>query len=106
MMRPNRRHFSNRRHFLRLIPAAAGLMQSRAADLIVRSARPEDFEMTLDGFHTWITPVERFFVRTHVYTPNVDPSAWRLQVQGEVATPLSLTLADLRALPRVELVGV
>ena len=54
-----------------MIPAA-GVMPLRAADMIIRSARPEDFEMPLDGFNTWITPVERFFVRTHVYTPKVD----------------------------------
>jgi len=62
--------------------------------------------MPLDGFDTWITPVEHFFVRTHVYTPKVEPASWRLRVEGEVATPLSLSLEDVRALPRVELVSV
>jgi len=78
----------------------------RAADMIIRSMRPEDFEMPLDGFSTWITPVGRFFVRTHVYTPNVDAASWQLRVEGEVTSPLSLGLADLRALPRAEFVSV
>ena len=50
--------------------------------MIIRSARPEDFEMPLDGFNTWITPVERFFVRTHVYTPKVDIANVRLAFTG------------------------
>jgi DMSO/TMAO reductase YedYZ molybdopterin-dependent catalytic subunit len=96
----------SRRSVLKLIPAAAGMLQLRAADMIIRSARPEDFEMPLDGFNTWITPLERFFVRTHVYTPEVDPAQWQLKVEGRVAQPLSLSLADLREFPRVELVSV
>src|SRR5229473_7775265 len=96
---------SSRRSFLRMIPAA-GLMPLRAAEMIVRSARPEDFEMPLDGFNTWITPVERFFVRTHVYTPKVDIAGWRLRIEGEVKTPLTLTLDDLKQFPRAELVSV
>src|SRR6266436_1904850 len=96
----------SRRCVLKLIPAAAGMLRLRAADMIVRSARPEDFEMPLDGFNTWITPTERFFVRTHVYTPKVDPAHWQLRVEGEVAQPLTLSLADLREFPRAELVSV
>ena len=96
----------NRRHLLKLFPVGAATLRLQAADMIVRSARPEDFEMPLDGFNTWITPVERFFVRTHVYTPKVDPARWQLRVGGEVANPLTLSLADLREFPRAELVSV
>jgi len=85
---------------------ASGILRLRAADTIVLSARPQDFEMPLDGFNTWITPTERFFVRTHVYTPKVDPAHWQLRVEGEVAQPLTLSLADLREFPRAELVSV
>ncbi len=62
--------------------------------------------MPLDGFAEWITPIERFFVRTHVYVPKVDLASWRLLVEGEVRQRLTLTLEDLRALPRVDLVGL
>ncbi|MSV27454.1 MAG: hypothetical protein EXQ52_01730 [Bryobacterales bacterium] len=75
-------------------------------DMIVRSARPLDLEMPLDGFSTWITPVERFFVRSHMYIPKVDAATWRLKIEGEVETPLSLSLDDLKKLPRTELVSV
>src|SRR5512137_3200992 len=96
----------SRRRVLHLFPTAAAMLRVRAADMIVRSARPEDFEMPLDGFNTWITPLERFFVRTHVYTPKVDPARWQLRVEGEVDQPLSLSIADLREFPRAELVSV
>jgi len=75
-------------------------------DMIVRSARPEDLEMPLSGFSDYITPIEHFFVRTHVYVPTVDLSKWQLAVGGNVATPLSLTMADLRRMPSVELIAV
>jgi DMSO/TMAO reductase YedYZ molybdopterin-dependent catalytic subunit len=91
---------------MKLIPAAAGMARVRADDMIVRSVRPEDFEMALDGFNTWITPVERFFVRSHVYTPTVNPATWQLRIEGEVEKPLLLSLSDLRALPPADLVSV
>jgi len=92
-----------------LLPAWAAAL--RAAEpvkrgMIVRSARPEDLEMPLDGFHTWITPVERFFVRSHVYTPVVDAEKWRLGVEGQVRNRLALRLSELKRFPRVELAGV
>ncbi|HXI38623.1 MAG TPA: molybdopterin-dependent oxidoreductase, partial [Bryobacteraceae bacterium] len=91
---------------MKLLPITAAMLRLRAADMIVRSARPEDFEMPLEGFNTWITPVKRFFVRTHVYTPKVDLARWQLQVEGQVDRALSLSLADLREFPRAELVSV
>ena len=101
----------SRRTFFRLASAGPSLAGLRAADrpkrdMIVRSARPEDLEMPLDGFETWITPVERFFVRTHVYNPSIDAASWKLQVGGEVANAVTLDLAELKRMPRVELVSV
>src|ERR1700685_2753045 len=97
-----------------LAGAIASLLPSvlRAADqadmsrMTVRSPRPEDLEMPLDGFTDWITPVERFFVRCHTYTPKVNLSEWSLKIDGKVDRPASLTLDDLKKFPRVDLVGV
>jgi DMSO/TMAO reductase YedYZ molybdopterin-dependent catalytic subunit len=88
--------------------AAAPAFAARAAEsgFIVRSHNPEDFEMPLDGFSTWITPADKFFIRTHLYRPTVDAGKWRLKVGGQVASPLTLEMADLKKLPRVELVSV
>jgi len=87
----------------RLLRAADQADQSR---MIVRSPRPEDLEMPRDGFTEWITPIDRFFVRCHTYTPKVNLSEWSLKVDGMVERPMTLTMDDLKKLPRVELVGV
>src|SRR5579864_9264833 len=75
-------------------------------DMLVRSTRPEDLEMALWGFSDYITPIEHFFVRTHVYVPTVNANEWRLKVEGEVTAPLTLSMEDLKKLPPVELVSV
>jgi DMSO/TMAO reductase YedYZ molybdopterin-dependent catalytic subunit len=98
----------SRRHFLLL--TAGTLLQPGAErarrDMLVRSARPEDLEMPLSGFSDYITPIDRFFVRTHVYTPRIEVSEWRLMVTGDVGAALTLTMGELRRLPATELVSV
>src|SRR5579859_4970931 len=101
----------SRRRFFRALGAVAGVFSTRAADtarqdMIVRSTRPEDFETPLTAFTSWITPTEHFFVRNHMSRPTVDVGAWRLTVDGEVSSPLNLTMDDLKKLPTVEMVSV
>jgi DMSO/TMAO reductase YedYZ molybdopterin-dependent catalytic subunit len=89
--------------------AAGGLLHASDPEkrgMLVRAAKPEDLEMPPAGFEDYITPIEHFFVRSHVYVPSVDETAWRLRVEGSVAAPLTLSLGDLRKLPPVELIGV
>ena len=81
-------------------------MAQEKTGMNVLSKRPEDLEMPLSGFSDYITPIEHFFVRTHVYVPTVNLNDWRLSVDGEVATPLTLTMDDLKKLPSTELVSV
>ena len=69
--------------------------------LIVRSTRPEDLETPVGLLNTWITPNDLFYVRHHTYAAKVNASEWKLTVDGEVATPLSLTLDDLKKMPKV-----
>jgi sulfite oxidase len=47
----------------------------------------------------FLTPNDQFFIRNHGDVPQVDPDAYRLHVEGMVARPLALSLAELRALP-------
>jgi DMSO/TMAO reductase YedYZ molybdopterin-dependent catalytic subunit len=74
--------------------------------MIVRSTRPEDLEMPPDGFTDFITPIDNFFVRSHVSVPKVDLAQWQLKVDGHVSNSLSLTMADLQKMPSVEVVSV
>jgi DMSO/TMAO reductase YedYZ molybdopterin-dependent catalytic subunit len=100
----------NRRFFL--AAAGAGVLPSilRTADLskmIVRSGRPEDLEMPLDGFNEWITPADRFFVRCHTYVPDrANLTDWKLKLDGVVNQSLTLSMEDLKKLPRVEFAAV
>jgi len=74
-----------------------------SAELIERNAWPEHYETTLPALgKSWITRNDRFFVRSHLPAPIVDPATYRLEVAGLVATPLSLSLADIKAIPSME----
>ncbi len=48
------------------------------------------------------TPADQLFVVYHMGIPAVDAASWRVTVGGLVERPLELTLADLDALPKVE----
>ena len=67
--------------------------------LTARSMNPEDFETPAHLLTSWITPNDLFFVRSHFYTPSLSGEGWNLRVDGEVNSPLTLTLDDLRRLP-------
>src|SRR5205814_8996043 len=85
-----------RREVFRLLSAAPALaLRGADSGRIIRSHNPEDFEMPLDGFSTWITPAEKFFVRTHLYKPTIDANKWRLKVGGQVANTQTLEMAEL-----------
>ncbi len=50
-----------------------------------------------------VTPIEDFFAVAHYGYPEVDASSYRLRFTGLVERPLTLTLDELKARPRVEL---
>jgi DMSO/TMAO reductase YedYZ molybdopterin-dependent catalytic subunit len=100
---------SARRNFLIAVGRAAVLLAAGPASvrhllaqepasgrLLVHSARPEDFETPRQLLTSWLTPNELFYVRSHFYTPAIQESAWRLQVDGDVDHPLSLSLSELK----------
>jgi DMSO/TMAO reductase YedYZ molybdopterin-dependent catalytic subunit len=76
--------------------------------LIKLSYRPPNYETPLEYFRTAITPTDAFFVRYHLSViPEVDAKTWKISVGGEGANgQAEITLADLRAMPAVELVAV
>lgn len=79
--------------------SAAGL-SGKDPRLIARSVRPPDFETPVALLDTFLTPNEHFYVRSHMPPPAAaDAAAWKLAVEGEVAMPLSLSLADLEQFP-------
>lgn len=69
-------------------------------DLIVRQQDPFNGGPPPERLLRYVTPNDLFFVRNHGGVPAVDPSGYRLTVDGLVEKPLTLSLDDLKALPR------
>ncbi len=82
-----------------VIPWADPRPESPIPDVIRNQQVWEDLD-------SWITPNERFFgISRYEYVPELDPTTWRLEIGGEVDRPLTLSLDDLRALPRQEVIA-
>ena len=71
-------------------------------ELVPLSEDPDCREAALPALDTWITPTDRFYVRSHFNVPEVDASAWRLSVEGEVDRPLSISYDDLTSRPATD----
>ena len=71
-----------------------------ANDLLFHTTNPRNGEPELAKLvQSWITPTELFYVRSHAPNPVIDPKLFRLQVEGLVRQPLTLTLDEIRRLP-------
>jgi DMSO/TMAO reductase YedYZ molybdopterin-dependent catalytic subunit len=53
-----------------------------------------------EDLNSWVTPNDKWFSIAHYERPQIDPTTWRLEVAGRVARPTTLTLDQLKALPR------
>lgn len=68
-------------------------------DIIVKQLNWEELD-------DWITPTEDFFVIDNFGSePVIDEATWTLAISGFVTTPMTLTLADLRARERQEVIA-
>jgi DMSO/TMAO reductase YedYZ molybdopterin-dependent catalytic subunit len=79
------------------------------AQMIVQRTRPPLLETPWDVYDRGVfTPNDQFFVRWHwaVIPQRIDVSAFKITVRGHVNQTLSLSLADLLAMPRIELAAV
>jgi DMSO/TMAO reductase YedYZ molybdopterin-dependent catalytic subunit len=78
--------------------------------LIVQTSRPPQLETPFSVFNEGvITPNDAFFVRYHLANvpQAIDPATFRLEIKGQVQTPLSLSLDALRHdFENVEIVAV
>jgi DMSO/TMAO reductase YedYZ molybdopterin-dependent catalytic subunit len=78
---------------------AQSTLPGKAAGLILRQDRPLVAETPEHWLDADTTAVGRFFVRNNGELPDVAPdaAAWTLRLDGEVHTPLDLTLGELKA---------
>lgn len=66
--------------------------------ILIRQATPFNAGPPLPLLRAaFVTPNERFFVRSHGDVPLIDPDTYRLTVDGLVSRPLELSLTDLQA---------
>ncbi len=73
-------------------------------ETIVLERSPERRIIDVRSIDGVFTPSDRFFTTQHYGHPDIDTATYRLRVSGLVDRPLSLSLADLRAMPSRELV--
>ena len=58
--------------------------------LMTRVTRPQLLETPVEDFTSWITPNERFFVRSHFGAPMEGFNLWPIELGGIVSRPLRL----------------
>jgi DMSO/TMAO reductase YedYZ molybdopterin-dependent catalytic subunit len=77
--------------------------------MILQRSRPPLLETPFDVFDRGVfTPNDQFFVRWHwAFIPTqLDVTAFKLTVRGDVNQALSLSMTDILAMPRVEMAAV
>jgi len=80
---------------------SAQALTGKHPQLTALSTRPPDYETPVALLDSLITPNDRFYVRCHMPVPAATAEAgWILAIDGEVAAPVSLSVADLKQLPQ------
>src|SRR6185503_13074765 len=77
--------------------------------LIVTTSRPPQLETPFEVFDDGVvTPNDAFFVRYHLagVPTTIDVDSYRITVKGKVATPLSLSVDDLKRMDAIEYYAV
>ncbi|HEX8171252.1 MAG TPA: sulfite oxidase [Thermoanaerobaculia bacterium] len=100
----------DRRTFLRYSALAtfapAAVLAATQPRMLQMNGYPINAETPLDLLTDYLTPIELFFVRSHWVPRMPDLKTWRLTIDGEVNRPLTLTIAELKKLPRAEVTCV
>jgi DMSO/TMAO reductase YedYZ molybdopterin-dependent catalytic subunit len=61
-------------------------------------------QLVWEDLDSWITPSDKFFSISHFNRPTIDASNWKLEIGGLVNNPRTLSLDDIKARPRQEVV--
>src|SRR6185436_8415006 len=51
---------------------------------IIREKDPENLEFPFSSLNSFITPNDRFYIRSHFKVPVLDARTWKLKVEGHV----------------------
>ena len=91
------------RRGLLFLPAASSLLRRAEGAPI---AEAQNLSFPLRNIEGVITPPDLFFVRDHFREPELSLSSWKLKIEGRVANPLELNLADILESPTRKLEAV
>jgi DMSO/TMAO reductase YedYZ molybdopterin-dependent catalytic subunit len=80
-------------------PSVASASAAPFGGFIIRDKEPENLEFPFAALHSFITPNEQFFVRSHFPTPQLDPRTWRLRIEGAVERPCEFSYDELLQMP-------
>ena len=69
--------------------------------MIIREKEPANLEMPFAALDGFITPNDKFYVRSHFAVPEIDLATWRMRIEGAVARRLEFSHAELAARPMV-----
>ena len=88
---------------LSCLPAGAAQQQEEQKNLTFLTTNPRNGEPALsDLVNSWITPTSHFYVRSHAPNPVIDPTQFRIRIEGKVRKPLELTLQQLSEFKRIQ----
>lgn len=66
------------------------------AELMEDAGTGVDYGVRLDRLPGFLTPIDRFFLRSHAPTPRLDAATWSLRIEGDgVSEPVTYGYADL-----------
>jgi sulfane dehydrogenase subunit SoxC len=90
---------------LRTVPARAdhsAVVKPTPTDQFIIHGSNREMRWEVMQGRGYTVPNELFFVRNHTKTPHVDPTTWRLRIDGSgVSNPIELTYDEILALPAV-----
>lgn len=76
-----------------------GSRRSTSGGLIIRQRDPKNLETPFNQIDSFLTPTESFYIRSHFPAPRLDLASYRLQIDGAVRKPFSLSYQELRGMP-------
>src|SRR6478752_7252290 len=95
----------------RALAGAPAILKPLPADQFVDFGTNAEMRWSSVDPRRYLTPQSRLFVRNHTVTPTIDAASYALEVYGDglrtprtSADPLSVSLRDLKRLPRTTLV--
>ena len=84
--------------YVRAAPTDTETPAPRFPGVITRQTHPENIEFPFPTLHTFLTPNEQFYVRTHFEVPAIHRAQWKLRIEGHVERPVEIGYDDLRKL--------